>query len=404
MAESDDELYLPDLVRWYRDSDASDRKFAMRHLIEVDPAVAVETLVPEYDARVRLDIVEGLRRHRVKEGIAKLLDPAKDQPRPAPVNLTAFLAEPDDDVRYRIDGLWPSDGRIILAAQNKSGKTTLVGNLARSLVDGDPFLDTFGVEPANRVVLIDNEMSPSHVRRWLRDQGIRKTDAVEIICLRGKVSSFDILDAATRVEWAELIGPADVLIFDVLRPALDALGLSEDKESGRFLTALDELCDAAGIPELVLVHHMGHTNERSRGDSRLEDWPDAKWRLVKQPDPDNPNDDGQNGPRFFSAYGRDVDQPEVRLGFDPDTRHLKVDGGSRRQTTRSKIENAVQLWVDDNPGCSQGDIERGVAGDNTTVREAIKALALDGWLRIEKQGPGRATLHYPSHPAEQDFQ
>lgn len=393
----EDGLYLPDLVRWYQDSNGSDRRFAMRKVILVDPAIAVEMLMPEYDPRVRLDIVEGLRRHRVKEGIDKLLHPIADQPAPELVSLTEFLQEPDEEVRYRVDGLWPREGRIVLAAQNKSGKTTLTGNLIRSLVDGDQFLDTFDVERVERVVLIDNEMSPSQIRRWLRDQGIRKTDAVDLVSLRGRVSSFNILDPSIRAEWASLIGPADVLIFDCLRPALDALGLSEDKESGRFLEALDELIYAAGIPELVLVHHMGHSNERSRGDSRLEDWPDAKWKLVKPPD-----DDDQTAPRFFAAFGRDVDQSEVRLAFDPETRHLRVDGGSRKANTNSRIENAVQLHVMDNPGCSQGQIEKAVEGDSTTIRKAIRALAADGWLRIEKQGPGRATLHYPDLPGS-DF-
>ncbi len=26
----------------------------------------------------------------------------------------------------------------------------------------------------------------------------------------------------------------------------------------------------------------GHINKRSRGDSRLRDWPDVEWRLVRQ--------------------------------------------------------------------------------------------------------------------------
>lgn len=108
-----------------------------------------------------------------------------------------------------------------------------------------------------------------------------------------------------------------MLIFDCLRPALDALPLSEDKEAGRFLEFLDELAAEACIGELLTIHHMGHVGERSRGDSRILDWPDAVWKLVKDAEDDS------TGPasvlRYLSAYGRDVDVSD--LPFDESHLH-----------------------------------------------------------------------------------
>jgi hypothetical protein len=77
--------------------------------------------------------------------------------KPQPVSLSDLLAEPDEDVVYRMHGLWAVGGRIVLAAQNKTGKTTMVNNVVRSLVDGEPFLGKFDTDPVRRVVLIDNE-------------------------------------------------------------------------------------------------------------------------------------------------------------------------------------------------------------------------------------------------------
>ena len=37
-----------------------------------------------------------------------------------------------------------------------------------------------------------------------------------------------------------------------------------------------------------------------------------------------------NTTRFITAYGRDVDQPETQLQFDPITRHLIAVGSTRR--------------------------------------------------------------------------
>src|SRR6476620_9729240 len=105
---------------------------------------------------------------------------------PPVTSLAELLDEPDEVVNYRIDQVAPKQGNIILAAQWKAGKTTLVDNLVRSLVDGDPFLGRFTVhQPAEHLVLIDNEMGRNMVRSWLREQKIRNTTAVaDVINLR----------------------------------------------------------------------------------------------------------------------------------------------------------------------------------------------------------------------------
>lgn len=301
---------------------------------------------------------------------------------PSLTHLSDFLDEPDEEVAYRVDRLWPSGGRVVFAAAQKAGKTTVTGNLARALADGEPFLDEFFTAQADRIVLVDNELSPGMWRRWLRDQDIGKVDSVDLLSLRGRLSSFNILDPGVRSRWAEALGSADVLVFDCLRPALDALGLSEDKDAGRFLEALDELVREAGISELLVVHHMGHSNERSRGDSRILDWPDAVWSLVRE-DPDDPV-----SRRYFKAYGRDVEHPESRLTYDPETRHLSLGGGSRKQERGFRFQAEVLAFVGENPGCTKTAIEEGIAGKNDPIREARDRLTDTGQLVARQRGRG----------------
>jgi hypothetical protein len=125
-------------------------------------------------------------------------------------------------------------------------------------------------------------------------------------------------------------------MLDCLRPVLDALGLDEQHEAGRFLVALDALLDEARIPEALIIQHMGHTNERARGDSRLRDWPDAEWRLVRRDEKDEASD------RFIVAYGRDVEVPESQLVFNPATRHLTIEDGSRHEArTREALDDLL---------------------------------------------------------------
>lgn len=315
-------------------------------------------------------------------------------------SLADLLAEPDEPTQWLVEDVAPIGSRIMLSAQYKSGKSTLRDNLIRSLVDGVPFLGRFDVcVPPRRVAVIDDELSPNMIRRWLGSQGIKNTEAVSVVALRGRVGSFNVLDERCRAQWANCLRQLgiDYLIFDCLRPALDALGLSEDKDAGKFLVAFDALLDDAGIPDAAIVHHMGHSNERARGDSRLQDWPDAIWRMVR-------HTEEPNSARFFSAFGRDVDVPEGRLTFDPQTRHMTYTPGSRADM---KSEGAMVAVIEmlaesakvDNAGMSGREIEESLTGLHTqkAIRDGAK-LGVDRGLLTKAMGSKRAQIHRIANP------
>lgn len=308
---------------------------------------------------------------------------------PGPVRLGDFLAEPDVETQYRVEGLWPRSGRVILSAQHKAGKTTMAMNLIRSLADGEKFLDQFPTTQAERIVLIDDEMDQRQLRRWLRDQNIQKAHAVEVISLRGRVGTFDILSEAGRKKWAQVIGRCDVLVIDCLRPILDALGLDENRDAGRFLVALDALLADIGRAEAVLVHHMGHGAERARGDSRILDWPDANWMLVKDPK--------DQQVRYFSANGRDVHWPESRLEFHDERRGLVLVGGSREDNRARDAEPVVRQILRERPGSGQNEVEQAVREKHPgtprgSVRLALENLVTSGEVEVTV-GPNRKREH-----------
>ncbi len=355
-----------------------------------------ETGEPKSIKEIRIE--QELDKQRIRREAARRLD-AEERPAiqyPPVKSLSVLLAEPDTPTRYRIDKVAPDAARVLLSAQFKAGKTTLVGNLLRSLGDGDPFLGQFTVHtPARRIVLIDDEMSENTLRRWLRDQNVVNTSAVaDVIALRGRVSAFNLLDTRCHAEWAARLRDVgcDYLILDCLRPVLDALGLDENRDAGRFLVAFDALLAEAGVADAAMVHHMGHANERARGDSRLQDWPDAIWRLVRETDePDSA--------RFFSAYGRDVDVHEGRLNFDPSTRRLSFAAGSRQDT---KVEAAklavVDLLVGSEPLSGRKiEIALGDAHPQKAIRDGI-GRAIREELIIATPGARRSTEHAIRHP------
>ena len=309
--------------------------------------------------------------------------------------LDTWLDEEYAQLDYRIDELLPSGARIVLAAPAKAGKSTLVGNLIRSLVDGSDFLNRFPAKwGEGRVVLIDNELDERRLQVWLRDQDITRTEQVAVVALRGHTATFNVLDKDIRAGWATALrkAKASVLILDCFRPLMDALGLNEHTEAGRLLEAIDALKTEADIGEVIVVHHMGHGAERSRGDSRIIDWPDATWKLVRQA-----TDDGETneaGPRYFSAYGRDVDVPEGLLTYNHDSRRLTFTGGSRRQTAADGAIPDVLDHLEANPGASLRAIETALADRHPrgTIRNAVRRAVEVGQIDTAP-GPRRSTLH-----------
>jgi hypothetical protein len=303
----------------------------------IDVALAVGHLGGRGIPQRELDKL--LHHERARRLVKRILD-AEERPltpMPPMLSLRERFATVSLQVEYRIDGWFVEGGHVVLVAQYKSGKTTLLGNLVRSLVDGAPFLGMATVRPVESVVMLDFEMSPTQIEAWLKDQQIQNTNRVRLVTLRGAASSFDILNPVCRRQWASRLRDlnADLVTVDCLRPAMDALGLDEHSDAGVWLTAFDELLKEAGVPEAVIVHHSGHGGDRSRGDSRILDWPDGIWSLVRE------NRDDLNSTRFLSAKGRDISVDEGELTFDPLTRHLTYSPKDRRTAGADKVMVAV---------------------------------------------------------------
>lgn len=343
------------------------------------------------------DLMREIYQQRLRREARRRLDAEERPPAALPEILTLRerLARPRTPVAYRIDGWQPAGSRVMLAAQFKAGKTTLVGNLIRALVDGDAFLDRHATTPIEgNLTVLDFEMSSHQLDSWLEDQRIRNDDRVVVLPMRGNAGAFDILDASRRARWSALLRSRSVsyLIVDCLRPILDALGLDEHRDAGRFLVALDALLKEAEIDEATVVHHMGHQAERSRGDSRIRDWPDVEWRLVRQ-------DDEPASPRYISAYGRDVDQAEAAVEFDAQTRHLALVGGSRKEAASRAALAIICGLFDLNPEPMSGNqIEQRTIQHGCTqkgIREALRLGVQDGVL-VVMPGKRNAKMYGPA--------
>lgn len=363
----------------------------------------LEASVKKADAKAAKAKFDTYEREKALRAARRQLDAEEAQEKaaelqnslPAPVCLTALLAEDQEDEEFIVDRLLAEDGRALFVAARKTGKTTARDNLVRSLADGEPFLGHFAAKAMGRIVVIDIEMSRRQIRRWMDDQGVRKTNAVEVLSLRGKAATFNIMNPTVRAFWASVLKDADVVILDCLRPILDGLGLNENTDAGQFLMAFDALLDEADARAAVVIHHAGHANDRARGDSRLEDWADALW-YMSMGDRQDPASD-----RKFRAQGRDVEVAEGGLEFDPDTRHLtyvapsadnpKAAKAAEMKAKDHEARQAVREWVSGQNALGIEPTKNDVRTQVPTlfdvarkfVDRATQALLDSGELRVE---------------------
>jgi hypothetical protein len=145
---------------------------------------------------------------------------------------------------------------------------------------------------------------------------------------------------------------------------------------------------------------MGHNNERSRGDSRLQDWPDAIWKLVRE-------SAELDSSRYFSAYGRGVEVTEGRLEYDNASRHLKYGEGSRtananQADTEAVLGEVIEILVKQGKGeeMSRNAILKAAKEYRRSARTIDPALlrGILGQSLTKRDGANKANFYAIANP------
>jgi hypothetical protein len=324
-----------------------------------------------------------------------------DKPRAAPTADDGFglglLADvSESEVRWRITGVLPEDGRGLLIAKKKVGKTHLAVNLAWSLLTGEPFLGVFGVQRAARVAYVNGEVSAAMFAGWARDVGI-PGDRLVLANTRGRPNP--VRDDATAGQFAAALHAfaPDVLVLDTFGRFFTGHSQDDASDVAAFLNRLDLLAELAGVHEVLLVAHAGWSeHNRARGSSALEDWPDSIIRLTAI------EQDGVPVERFVSADGRDVDVEERRLRYDPQTRRLSLADGTRAET-RAEVRVAdlakrVPGLLTDEP-LTKTELAAALGHRRSDAFKAVDHAALTGLIEGDDSEPTKfATPQVPGSP------
>jgi len=303
------------------------------------------------------------------------------------------LASQIDDPKFGIEGLVISGGNALITAPRKAGKTVLAINLAMAYVDNEPFLGQFKVTPLpdeGRVLMLNYELTRQQFGDWASRIGIENTDSISTLHLRGQ--AFKLKSPRAQKWLVELCKRLNVrvIIVDPLSRASSGFGSSNSNDDmDAFTEILDEIKLQAGVRELFLTNHMGWgVEERTRGASSLEGWPDALWRLNMK-----------DNDRYFSVpLGRDVELDEGKLEFDPETKRLTFEDGvsrneARNEAANQRVEELVLEFVRANPGKMSDEVEKEAKG--ASKQDIGKAR-----MRLIDKGPiytkpeGKKKLHY----------
>lgn len=304
---------------------------------------------------------------------------------PALPTLADDLAVERPPLEFSIAELHVKGGNTILIAKYKTGKSTLFTNLLRSYADGVPFLGLYAVRKLDgRVALWNYELIAAQAIGWLRKAGIRHPDRAALWNLRGYRLPLTLPYVQEQaVAWLKS-REVEVLLVDPFSRAYTG-SENDNTELKQFTEALDVIKREAGVVDLSMAVHMGRERpeageERGRGATHLDDWPDVRWVLTR---------DGDK--RYFYAEGRDVLVPEQGLAFDPQTKALTVVGGNRRDERDREHVRKVCDVVRDNPGIGLGDLRASEGLGKADRRSGyIKAAVEMELIELRKDGSRHA--------------
>jgi len=307
-----------------------------------------------------------------------------------------LASAPDQKIAWIATGLVARGAITELGAKVKTGKTTLVMEMIRAILDGGTFLD----QPTLKTPVVYLSEQPS--------VSFRK--AMERAKLLGREDFFALLHAETRGrEWPHVAAAAVTeckrvgAAFMVVDTLSQFAGLTGDREnnSGDALEAMQPLqaAVAEGIA-IVLVRHErksgGDVGDSGRGSSAFAGAVDIVLSLRK------PEGNSPKNRRLLQSLSRFSETPNDLLIELTDAGYFAI--GERREAALKDAKDAICRIVPKVEAEAVGLMELASSADLTrpTAQRAIDELVRDGQLsRIGKGKKGDPFRYFI--PAEMLF-
>ena len=299
-----------------------------------------------------------------------------------PIQMDEYINQTGVKTKYLIESLALWESTVILFAQAKVGKTTLVFNLLRAIADEEPFLAAFTVAETNgKIGFLNYELTDDLCRTWAKRIPMSNTDRVMFWNLRGQNNPFRSREAMK--EFAAQVQPIDIetLILDPFSGAFIG-DTNNNDEVKRFFLMLEEFKVLAGVKHLFIMVHAGNDANKPRGATTLRDHPDAIWSITMT----------RSRTRYFKAQGRDVSLEEGVLSFDEATGLLSFNRAAVSSSASDYMTTVFLEFIAANPRCKASDIDKQCKGSKERKAEVRKDLVARGLVAIE-EGPRNAKFY-----------
>lgn len=314
------------------------------------------------------------------------------------LSLATFVDQSDVVADWRIDGLHVVGHNTTITAAYKTGKSTLMLNLLRSLADGTPFIGRNVVKPEGRIAYWNLEVSDTQMRDWCRTIGVQNPDRVVVANLRGRRTNLwndEALDSI--VEWHKR-NEIECWIIDPgarLLPGWPGAGNPENDNGviGDLTDRLDQVKYRATIEDLFLPLHTGRQGTHSRGATRYDDWTDVRWLMERDAEKI----------RFLSADGRDVDVAKFPLTFDPKTLTLSQEETLEQMQLSLQARSVVVALHAAGRALNTTELRALMKGDTGTRGAAIGEAVRRGWVRMEQRKQAQLYSVSLTNPDVQDI-
>lgn len=337
------------------------------------------------------------------------------KPPPNPVTLFEQLAEGTPAVDWVVEKLFPA-GVGQVNAQRKTGKTTLMVNIAAALAEGTPLLKKFDVNvgPDESIAYLNMELGRDMFNAWCDDLDMTPEAQRRILPYHALDHGFGPLDFSNdravdwMIRWLRDSG-ATILVIDPLGKLYNPArwGGVSDPNAGynAWWKVLEDIKREVKLRLVLIAHHTGFSEDgadRARGASAMMDNPTVNLAYRHSGDynalipPDSK--------RYLSGFGRGGAIDEFEIEYLPLTRRLYATGGGNR--IDSAIEKlAHKLWSgvmslctgSEKPNKSElfGSLHWPNSGNSAEKYNKAYRYAVDRkWVEVT-DGPRNSKLHAP---------
>jgi putative DNA primase/helicase len=264
----------------------------------------------------------------------------------------------------------------LLAAREKSGKSTLIGYIAGRVSRGEEFLGEYCVQ--GDVLIVGLEEFLGDVARRLKRFGAAGERVTLMNGFLGEQSRADELRGHV-----EDLTPALTVVDSLIAFANDR-GIDEnDAAMATVVQPLTDMAHATGTA-LVIVHHANKAQGKARGSTAIMGATDVVCEFFA------PDEDADPTNRRVRSVGRVPLVRQFDMRFDGDTFALA-------EGPKAPLDTRIMAVVRDRPGISTNDVADTVGGSKSDVISTLHRMQAENVLDNKQDSFRRAKWTVAQH-------